>query len=209
MFAGMAMSLAGSMMKSGSSSSSSTSTTSDSNTKTNSSTNKGTAQSNSASSAILSNLLDTLQTTDKTYNKQSAINDAQDAATAASNSILQNEVPAAILGQNVAGGYSSTGTKRATEDAAARAQAAYSKTILDNINNYAALTNTQKQTTLSGLSSVLGLIQDANTSSKSDSTTHSTSNSSTQSTSSESKAGMSGGIGDLAKLGTSLFGMGP
>lgn len=191
---GLAASLAGSLFKGSGSSSSSTSSATQSNsaTNSNSSTSKGTEQSSSASSQILSNLLDSLTNVDNTYSKQSAINDAQDAATAASNSILQQAVPAAILGQNAAGGYSSSGTKRATEDAAARAQAAYAQTILSNINQYAAQANQQKQTTLSGLSSILGLIQDANSSTKSSSTTDSTSNTNSTTSSSSSKSGFGG-----------------
>lgn len=208
MMLGAAASLASSFMGSKGGSSSSTSSSSETNTTTHNSTSKGTEQSKAAANSILSSLLSDLSSAGTGYDKQSAVNDAQDAAKAASSAILAQAVPAAILGQNVAGGYSSSATKRATEDAAARASAAYASVITDNINKYASIANTQKTTDLSGLSSVLGLIQDS--ASTSDGTSNSTTKSSSTTTSSESKGGMGmskDGASSIISAGMSMFGM--
>lgn len=200
--ASLASSVMGGMDKSGGASSSTSSTT-DSNT--NSSSSKGTEQSKAASSSILDTLLADLQTAGKGYDKQSAINDSEAAAKSASSAILQSLVPGAFVGQNAAGGYSSTSTKRAVEDAQARAAAAYAGVVQDSIAKYANITSQQKGQDLAGLSSILSLIQDSATSSESK--THSTTESTTTGTSSQSGSMPSAGnLTDIINGGLSLFG---
>lgn len=200
--AGLASSVLGGLSKHGGTSSSTSSTTDSS---TSGTVNKGTDQSKAASSSVLDSLLADLQTAGEGYDKQSAINDSEATAKAASAAVLQSLVPGAFVGQNTAGGYSSTSAKRAVEDAQARAAAAYAGVVQDSIAKYATIASQQKGQDLAGLSSILGLIQDSTGSSSS--TTHSTTNSTTNGSASQSGSmPTAGNLTDIINGGLSLFG---